>query len=79
MPFMLSERTVSPPLTPARVEWIQYVLTQYGVSKAGATQFAGMQPVTDPSDRQKLLDVLNRVVTDTQGPSDHRFRGKGAW
>jgi len=78
MAYMLSERIVSPPLTPARVDWLQYVLTQYGVSDAGARQFTQMQAVTGTLDRQKLLDVLNRVVTDGHR-RDQVFRGKGGW
>ena len=79
MPFMLSERVVSPPLTPGRIEWIQYALTQYGVSDAGATQFTKMQMVTSSIDRQKLLDVLNRVVADGSISDVGRYRGKGAY
>lgn len=78
MAYMLSEKVVPPPLTPARVDWLQYVLTQYGVSDAGATQFTKSQVVTGTSDRQKLLDVLNRVVTDGSR-GDRTFRGKGDW
>jgi len=76
---MLSERIVSPQLTPGRVDWIQYVLPQYGVSDTGATQFTKMQMVTAANDRQKLLDVLNRVVTDGSRADVGRFQGKGAF
>lgn len=79
MAYMLSERIVSPPLTAARVDWLQYVLTQYGVSDAGARQFTQQQIVWAANDRLKLLDVLNRVVTDGSRSSDRVFRGKGDW
>jgi hypothetical protein len=73
---MFQERVALPPLTAARVAWIQFALTHYGVSDNGAKQFAGGQVVTDASDRQKLLDVLNRVVVD-ESRLPPGFRGKG--
>jgi hypothetical protein len=62
MGYMLSESVVPETLTPGRLEWLKHVLTKYGVSAAGAEQFTRLLPVTNPSDRQQLLDILNRVV-----------------
>ena len=76
MGYMQSEWVVGPALTPDRLAWLKHVLTQYGVSRAGAEQFSGSQAVTDPSDRKLLLDVLNRVVV-TESHRPRGFRGKG--
>lgn len=76
MGYMLSESVVPQVLTPNRLEWLKYVLTHYGVSRAGAEQFTGSQVVTGPSDRKLLLDVLNRVVVNESRRSPG-FRGKG--
>jgi hypothetical protein len=72
------EYTVGPPLTPDRQSWLKYVLENYGVSATGAAQFVGAQSVTDQRDRQQILDILNRVVTQKDHRMGRGFRGKGA-
>ena len=74
--YMLSEWTVSRTLTPGRLEWLEYVLTNYGVSAAGAEQFTASNVVTSSRDRRTLLDILNRVVVEGS-PRRQGFMGKG--
>ena len=76
MGYMIGEWVVVEPLTDARTEWLAYVLTKYGVSSHGADEFVKKRPVTSHIDRERLLDVLNRVVEHASyGSRD--FRGKG--
>jgi hypothetical protein len=75
--YMLSEWTVPKALTPNRVEWLKFVLANYGVSVAGAEQFTASNIVTDSRDRRSLLDILNRVVEEGSPNQQQGFRGKG--
>lgn len=78
MGYMLSESVAPEALTPGRLEWLKYVLAKYGVSDVGAEQFLQFQPVTQHQDRQRLVDVLNRVVVKASWPRPG-FRGKGGF
>ena len=74
--YMLGEWTVPKQLTSSRLEWLKFVLTNYGVSDAGTEQFTASNVVTNSRDRKTLLDILNRVVVEGSG-RPQGFMGKG--
>ena len=63
MEWGLVRNWIGTPLTPERLNGIKKVLTDHGVSDVGAGQIIRSEMVANASDRQKLLELLNMVVT----------------
>jgi len=69
---LTSWNSMPPPMTTERLNGIKEVLMYHGVSDVGADQFIWSQTIIDGKDRQKLLEILNLVVTQVpSGPSGH--------
>ena len=62
------------PMTSERLDGIKKVLTDHGVSDVGAGQFVRSDTVSNSTDRQKLLELINMVVT-YYAPNRHGGKG----
>ena len=77
---LVSYLTMPPPMTADRLNGIKKVLTDNGVSDTGAGQIIRSDMVLNSSDRVRLLELLNMVVTEVPGGptgSGARHRGHG--
>lgn len=67
---LISWNAMPSPLSTERLNGIKEVLMKHGVSDTGAEQFIRSGVILNASDRQKLLELVNLVVTQVpSGPS----------